>query len=273
MAQENVREQIMSEECVLLDYSDDGVATITLNRPEVHNAFDDAMIARLEGIFDDVAESKSVRAVVLRAKGKSFSAGADINWMKRAAEYNIQQNQIDAMELASMLNKLYTMPKLTVACVFGAAMGGGMGLVSCCDIVIAEKETKFALSEVKLGLIPATIGPYVIRAIGERQARRYFQTGERFDGEVAYRLGLVHELAARPEDVEPILHNILNEIKGNGPQAMTAAKKLCLDLSGKDILPKVLEDTANRIALIRAGDEAREGLDAFINKRDASWKK
>lgn len=262
----------MSEEIVLLDVKD-GLATVTLNRPEVHNAFDEHMIARLSALWDELAGRADVRAVVLKGKGKSFSAGADLNWMKRAAEFSEAQNREDAMKLAQMLYKLYTLPQVTVACVFGAAMGGGMGLVSCCDVVIADREAKFALSEVKLGLIPATIGPYVIRAMGERQARRFFQTGERFDAETAYRINFVHELAHRPEDVEYLLHKVLQEVEKNGPQAMRAAKKLCLDLAGRDVTGEVLSDTANRIAKQRAGAEAKEGLAAFLEKRKASWVK
>ena len=260
------------EEIVLLDIKD-GVATVTLNRPDKHNAFDEHMIARLSARWDELAKRDDVRVVVLAGKGKSFSAGADLNWMKRAAGFTPEQNKADALALAGMLRKLYMLPQVTVACVFGAAMGGGMGLVSCCDIVIADSEAKFALSEVKLGLIPATIGPYVIRAMGERQARRYFQTGERFDAATAYRINFVHELAERPEDVEYLLHKVLQEVEKNGPEAMKAAKQLCLDLAGKEITDVLLTDTATRIAKIRAGKEAREGLTAFLEKRKASWVK
>lgn len=265
------KEKPMSEDNIVLLETKGGVATVTLNRPEVHNAFDERMIERLAQIWDELAARADIEAVVLKGSGKSFSAGADMNWMKRAAGYSREENYADALKLARMLYKLYTLPQVTIACVFGAAMGGGMGLVSCCDVVIADKEAKFALSEVKLGLIPATIGPYVIRALGERQARRFFQTGERFNGETAYRINFVHELAERPEDVEYLLHRILQETAKNGPLAMKAAKQLCLDLAGRALDPELLADTASRIADIRAGEEAKEGLSAFLDKRKAAW--
>lgn len=250
---------------------DEGVATVTLNKPDVHNAFDDHVIARLSHIWDELSARDDVIAVVLRGAGKSFSAGADLNWMKRAADYTEQQNQIDAHELASMLHKLYSLPKTTIACVQGAAFGGGLGLVSCCDIVLADETAKFALSEVKLGLIPATIAPYVLRAIGERQARRYFQTGERFDGQTAHKIGLVHELCKDQKDVESKLSALLDGLNANGPRAMAASKQLCLDYAEGAITEKVLEETARRIAKTRAGDEAKEGLSAFLEKRKAAW--
>ncbi len=257
---------------VLLDIQKH-VATVTLNRPEVHNAFDENTIAQLSRTFEELKARDDVTVVVLRGKGKSFSAGGDMNWMKRAAGYSEHQNYEDAMKLATMLNQLYTMPKLTIACVQGAAMGGGMGLACCCDIVLADKDAIFALSEVKIGLIPATIGPYVIRALGERQARRYFQTGERINGARAYEIGFVHELAERPEDVEPTLHNLLNHVTANGPHAMRAAKQFCVDYAGKPLSMDTVKSTAQQIAKIRATDEAKEGLGAFLEKRKANWVK
>ena len=258
------------EEIVLVNVVD-GVAMVTLNRPDVHNAFDEHLIAALSGKLDALKMEKNVFAVVLSGAGKSFSAGADLNWMKRAAQFTEQQNKADALALAAMLHKLYTMPKITIACVRGAAMGGGLGLVSCCDIVIAQRDTKFALSEVKLGLIPATIAPYVLRALGERQSRRYFQTGERFDGATAHALGLVHELVEDESQIHPRLETLLNLLRANGPKAMAASKQLCLDLAGQPITPEVMNDTATRIAQIRAGAEAKEGLSAFLEKRKAVW--
>lgn len=260
----------MSENIVLMDVQN-GVATITLNRPDTHNAFDEHVIAALSGKLDVLRLEKDVHAVVLRGAGKSFSAGADLNWMKRAAGFTETQNKADALVLAGMLNKLYTLPIVTIACVQGAAMGGGLGLASCCDIVIADKDALFALSEVKLGLIPATIAPYVLRAIGERQARRYFQTGERFSGARAYEIGLVHELADGSDDIEVKLQAILKLLAANGPQAMKDAKKLCHDLAGQPMTPELMDDTASRIARTRAGGEAKEGLSAFLEKRKASW--
>ncbi|MFN3827708.1 MAG: enoyl-CoA hydratase-related protein [Micavibrio sp.] len=262
----------MSEEIVLMDVID-GVATITLNRPDTHNAFDEHMIAALSGKFDALHLEKNVHAVVLRGAGKSFSAGADLNWMKRAAEFTEQQNKADALVLAAMLNKLYTLPVVTIACVQGAAMGGGMGLVSCCDVVLAEREALFALSEVKLGLIPATIAPYVLRALGARQSRRYFQTGERFNGQHAFDIGFVHEVVTDAAEMETRLATLLKGLAANGPHAMREAKKLCQDMEGQDITPALIDDTASRIARTRAGLEAKEGLTAFLEKRKAGWVK
>lgn len=260
------------DELVLLNVTD-GVATVTLNRPETHNAFDEHVIAALSGKLDILKIQPDIHAIVIRGAGKSFSAGADLNWMKRAAGFTEQQNKADALVLADMLNKLYSMPKVTIACVQGAAMGGGMGLVSCCDIVIADKEAVFALSEVKLGLIPATIAPYVLRALGERHARRYFQSGERFNGQRAYDIGFVHEVVGGTEAMEIKLGELLKVLAANGLEAMKDAKKLCLDLAGKPITPELIDDTATRIARTRAGAEAKEGLSSFLEKRRASWLK
>ncbi len=256
---------------VFLDVSAGGVATITLNRSDVHNAFDEGVIAALTARVAEASARDDVVAIVLKGAGKSFSAGADLNWMKRAAGYSIDQNRADALALARMLNTLYTCPKLTIACVQGAAMGGGMGLVSTCDIVLATMEAKFALSEVKIGLIPATIAPYVLRAIGARAARRYAQTGERISAQKAYEIGLVHELCADEAEMGVRLGAVLQGIAANGPKAMAASKALCLDLDGAVIDAAVMNDTAERIAQTRAGDEAREGLTAFLEKRKAAW--
>lgn len=260
----------MADDLVLLDVKN-GVANVTLNRPDVHNAFDENVIARLTEIFDELASRKDVYAVILRGAGKSFSAGGDINWMKRVAAYTEDQNYDDALKLATMLNKLYTLPKVTIACVQGAAMGGGLGLVACCDIVMAVKTAIFALSEVKLGLIPATIAPYVLRALGERQSRMYFQTGQRFTGGRAYDIGLVHELAESEGEMNELLRGVLANLSANGPKAMAAAKELCLDLAGQPLTPDVLNGTARRIAKTRAGEEAKEGLSAFLEKRKPAW--
>jgi methylglutaconyl-CoA hydratase len=172
-----------------------------------------------------------------------------------------------------MLNRLYTLPKLTIACVQGAAMGGGLGLVACCDVVLSEFDVVYALSEVKLGLIPATIAPYVLRAIGERHFRRYAQTGERFDGRRALEIGLAHEIAERPDEIEFLLHTLLEQVKANGPAAMAASKKLALDLTFRPVDAALMADTAQRIARTRAGDEAKEGLSAFLEKRKPEWNK
>ncbi|MFP4314002.1 MAG: enoyl-CoA hydratase-related protein [Alphaproteobacteria bacterium] len=246
---------------ILLSF-DNQIATLTLNRPEVHNAFNAQMIAALSDVFDDITKRNDIRAVILRGEGKSFSAGADLNWMKDSINFSKEENRKDAIALAEMLNKLNTLPQLTIACVNGAAMGGGFGLVSCCDFVIADPKAKFALSEVKLGLIPATIGPYVIQAIGQRQARRFFQTGERFSADKALEIGLAHEVG----DIESILANLLDEIGKNGPTAMRAAKKLCFDLAGSYVSHAMMEDTAERIATIRTTEEAQERLKRFFDR-------
>lgn len=260
----------MTNDHVLMDVKGD-VATLTLNRPATHNAFDEHVIAALSGKLDALHIEENVRVVVLRGAGKSFSAGADLNWMQRAAGFTDQQNKADALALAAMLNKLNTLPQMTIACVQGAAMGGGMGLVSCCDIVIARRDCVFATSEVKLGLIPATIAPYVIRAIGERQARRYFQTGEKFDGTIAQSIGLAHEVVEDDAAMDAALQKILAHVAANGPQAMKAAKRLCHDLAGREVNQALMDDTATRIARTRAGAEAKEGLNAFLEKRKASY--
>lgn len=260
----------MSEDKVLLDIHK-GVATVTLNRPDVHNAFDAEVIALLDNIFGDLAGKDSVFAVVLRGNGKSFSAGADLNWMKKAGNLSQEQNREDALKLARMLYKLYTLPQVSVACVKGAALGGGLGLVSCCDIVLADKNAKMGLSEVRLGLIPGTIGPYVLRAIGARQARRYFQTGERFSGAKGHDLGLVHELCESEDEMDELLESVIETLRKNGPKAMRESKKLVDDLVGRSITDEVLKETADRIAALRQGEEAQEGFDAFLNKRPPMW--
>lgn len=257
---------------VLLDIRD-GVATITLNRPDVHNAFDEHVIAALHGKLDALALERDLRVIVLRGAGKNFSAGADLVWMMKAANYTQEQNKSDALALAGMLNKLYSMPQTTIACVHGAAMGGGFGLVACCDIVLATERASFALSEVKIGLIPATIGPYVMKAIGERHMRRFAQTGERFGAGVAHQIGLVHEVLHDDSALADRLNEILDGIAANGPDAVREAKALCNELANQPITPKLLDHTATRIAEIRAGGEAKEGLSAFLEKRKPGWVK
>lgn len=262
----------MSDEAVLLEISPQGVATLTLNRPDVHNAFDEHMIALLSMRLDELAGNHNIRCVVVKGAGKSFSAGADLNWMKRAAGYNAAQNKADAQALASMLQKLYDLRCPTIALVHGAAIGGGFGLVACCDIVLAGPKAKFCLSEVKLGLIPATIGPFVMRAIGGRQMRRYAQTAEMIDVITAQEIGLVHERFDTDDDMlagADIL--VRDHVLRNGPNAMAQAKTLCHDIEGQALDSALGEETAQRIADIRAGDEAREGLAAFLEKRAPHW--
>lgn len=248
---------------------ENGIGTVLMDRPDRHNAFDEHVIAELTAGFARLGADDSVRAVVLRGAGKSFSAGADLDWMRRMAAYDEAANLADARALAALMRTIDTLPKPTVALVHGAAYGGGVGLVACCDIAIATEAAAFSLSEVKLGLIPAVISPYVVRAIGARAARRYFLTAERFDAVEARRLGLVHELAAG-DGLEEAARQVLAALRGNGPAAVRAAKDLVGAVAGK-APAEVEEDCARRIAAIRAGDEGKEGVAAFLEKRKPSW--
>ncbi|MDP6350942.1 MAG: enoyl-CoA hydratase/isomerase family protein [Alphaproteobacteria bacterium] len=260
----------MTEEPLLLDISAAGVARITLNRPEVHNAFDDHQIRRLAEAFVRLDGEDSVRAVVLAANGKSFSAGADLNWMKRTAAYSDQENRDDAHGLASLLAMIRGFAKPTVARVQGSAYGGGLGLVAACDIAIAAEEAKFMLSEVRLGLVPAVISPHVVAAMGERSARRYFITAERFDAAEARRIGLVHEVVAQ-DALDDAIEAILSHLAKGGPGAVAAAKDLVDAVANRPIDDEVVADTARRIAELRASAEGREGIAAFLEKRSPNW--
>lgn len=257
---------------VLYDLDERGVATVTLNRPEKHNAFDDQIIAELTQLFKRIGEDKNVRAMVLRANGPSFCAGADASWMKRMANYSFEENVTDAKKLADMLWHLNTMPKPTIALVQGAAFGGAVGLVACCDMAIASKLSKFCLSEVRLGLIPATISPYVIAAMGERVARRYFMTAEVFSARRARRLGLVSETVTE-EELNSTLDDLLSNILRNGPQAVAAAKQLIFDVVNQPCEEETIEKTCLRIATVRVSEEGQEGLSAFLEKRKPNWRK
>ncbi len=248
---------------------ENGVGTVVMDRPDRHNAFDEHVIAELTAGFAKLGADDSVRAVVLRGTGKSFSAGADLDWMRRMAAYDESANLADARALAALMRTIDTLPKPTVALVHGAAYGGGVGLVACCDIAIATEAAAFSLSEVKLGLIPAVISPYVVRAIGARAARRYFLTAERFDAVEARRLGLVHELVAG-DGLEEAARQVLAALRGNGPAAVRAAKDLVAAVAGR-APAEVEDDCARRIAVIRAGDEGKEGVAAFLEKRKPSW--
>jgi methylglutaconyl-CoA hydratase len=248
----------------------DGVATVILNRPDIHNAFDDALIAALTNRFAALEDDPNVRVVVLKAAGMSFSAGADLNWMRRMAGYSEPENLADARGLATLMQRLNFLPKPTIAAVQGPAYGGGVGLVAACDIAVAVESAAFALTEVRLGLIPAVISPYVVSAIGERAARRYFLTAERFDAATAYRLGLVHEVVAPAELDAAVGRHIANLLQG-GPVAQAAAKKLIRRVGRGTINVAMIDDTAERIARARAGEEGREGLTAFLEKRKPSW--
>ena len=245
-----------------------GIATLTLNRPDLHNAFNQELIAALHETFDALGKDASVRMIVLTGNGKSFSAGADLNWMKAAANYTKQENMADAIALSDMLNAIDSCPKPVIALVNGTALGGGVGLISCADIVISVSTAKFALSEVKFGLIPATISPFVVRAMGPRVCRRLFVTAEMFDAPTAERYGLVSMVR---DDLDVALEETLSQMLKNGPDAMVAAKKLVKTVSDKEINDDMRMETARNIADRRATDEAKEGLDAFLNKRKASW--
>jgi methylglutaconyl-CoA hydratase len=248
-----------------------GVGLVTLNRPERHNAFDEQVIGELTAALKALDAMPRVRAVILLGAGPSFCAGADLDWMRRMADYDYAQNIADASALAHMLQALATLSKPTIARVHGSAYGGGVGLVACCDIAIATIDATFALSEAKLGLIPATIGPYVIEAMGARAARRYMLTAERFDAAEAYRLGLVHDLAPSVEALDERVNDILGALLLAGPHAQAAAKALVRAVAHRPIDERVIADTAERIAMVRASDEAREGIAAFLTKRSPAW--
>lgn len=248
----------------------DAIATVTLDRPDIHNAFDETLIARLTETFVDLDDDPAVRAVVLAGAGKSFCAGADLNWMKRMAAFGPEENLADANALAAMLRALYALSKPTIARVHGAAYGGGVGLVAACDIAIGAQDATFALSEAKLGLIPATIGPYVIEAIGARQARRYFLTAERFDAATARSIGLLHEVVpAQALDLR--IDAILELLRAAGPHAQLECKALIRGVAHRPIDADVIAGTARHIAAVRASEEGREGVAAFLGKRAPAW--
>ena len=256
---------------VRLETGGDGVATVWLDRPAVHNAFDEGLIAALSDRLRQVAADPAVRVVVLAASGKSFSAGADLNWMRRMAGYSAAENAADARRLATLMQLLHDLPKPTVARVQGAAYGGGVGLVACCDIAVAAEEAQFALTEVRLGLIPSVISPYVVAAIGARAARRYFITGERFGAAEAARLGLVHRVVPAA-GLDEAMAAVLATLAEGGPEAQRQAKALVADVADRAIDPALIEMTVQRIAAIRAGAEGREGVAAFLEKRRPAWR-
>ncbi|MBC7907273.1 MAG: enoyl-CoA hydratase/isomerase family protein [Rhodospirillaceae bacterium] len=247
------------------------VATVTLTRPQVHNALDELLMGNLAQAFQKLAVAEAVRVIVLEAEGKSFCAGADVNWMRRAADLNREDNQRDAMLLAVMIDSIERCPKPVIAVVQGAALGGGVGLVAACDMVIAAEEASFALTEVRLGLEPSVIGPVCIAAMGARACRRYFLTGERFDAAEAWRLGLVHELASDDADLDEKVGDIVDAMLACGPVAQREAKELIRAVCARPVTSEVIEDTAERIARIRSSPEGREGVGAFLEKRRPAW--
>jgi methylglutaconyl-CoA hydratase len=247
------------------------VGIVTMNRPERHNAFDDAVITELTEALRSYEAEDSIRLVVLSGAGKSFSAGADLNWMKRMASFSKEENLRDAMGLAALMRTLAHLRKPTIARVQGAAYGGGVGLVACCDVAVAAQSAAFSLSEARLGLTPSVISPYVVAAIGERAARRYFLTAERFDAAEAWRLGLVHELAADEADLDEKIGRIVDSMLACSPAAQREAKELIRAVANRPVTSELIHDTAERIARMRSSPEGREGIAAFLEKRRASW--
>ncbi|MBL8332816.1 MAG: enoyl-CoA hydratase/isomerase family protein [Rubrivivax sp.] len=247
------------------------VAEVWLNRPEVRNAFNSALIAELTEAFRSLGADPGVRAIVLGGRGKAFCAGADLNWMREMGGYTWDENKADAGRLADMLWTIYSCPVPVVGRIHGDCYAGGMGLAATCDVLVAAEGMHFCLSEARLGLLPATIGPYVVRALGEQASRRYFITAERLPAARAQALGFVHELAA-PEALDARVSEIVGALVANGPAAVKASKRLVQDLAGRTIDAGLRDDTARRIADIRASTEGREGVQAFLDKREPAWR-
>lgn len=255
-----------------LDVAHDGaIVRLTLNRPDMRNAFDETLIAALTRAVADAAQDPRVRVLLLTGAGKAFCAGGDLNWMRKMATHTDADNRADASRLADMLHTIWACPKPVVACVNGDAYAGGMGLLSACDIAIAADSAHFCLSETRLGLLPATISPYVIRAMGERAANRYFLTAERFDAATALRLGLLHDVVPA-ERLHDEAEAICRTLCANGPDAVRASKRLVRDFAGQPIDAALMADTVERIAACRSTEEAREGVAAFLEKREPSWR-
>ncbi len=248
----------------------DRIARIKLTRPEVRNAFNDEVIQQLKTAFESVGANSDVRAVVLAAEGPAFCAGADLNWMRRMADYTREENIADAGQLAAMLKAIYECPKPTIAAVQGDVFAGGMGLVAACDMAVSVRTATYCLSEVKLGLIPATISPYVIRAMGARAAHRYFLTAERFSAQEAHRIGFVHELVDA-DTLEAKVNELAQALVSASPAAVRACKKLVQDVAQREIDAALIASTVEGIADIRASDEGREGVASFLQKRKPSW--
>jgi methylglutaconyl-CoA hydratase len=254
---------------LLLEF-DGTIATVTLNRPEMRNAFNDEVIAELTATFAGLGEREEVRCIVLAAKGAAFCAGADLNWMKRMADYTREENIADAGALAKMLQTLYACPKPTIAKVQGDVYAGGTGLVAACDIAVSLDTAHFCLSETRLGLIPATISPYVIRAMGARAAHRYFLTAERFTAEEALRIGLLHQVVTGGH-LDQTVGEIAQALVSAGPAAVRACKQLLHDVADREITPELVARTVEGIADIRATPEGREGVQSFLGKRKPNW--
>lgn len=246
------------------------VARIYLNRPEVRNAFNDSVIAELTAAFTQLGTDSELRAIVLGGHGKAFCAGADLAWMRTMADFSWEENRADAQGLADMLWAIYRCPVPIVGRIHGDCYAGGVGLAALCDVLVAAEGMHFCLSEARLGLMPATIAPYVIRALGEQASRRYFTTAERFDAATAKALGFVHELVA-PEALDAKVDEIVATLVGNGPVALRACKRLVQDFAGKPVDDALRSDSVRRIAGIRASDEGKEGVQSFLGKRAPAW--
>ena len=248
----------------------DLVATVTLNRPEVRNAFNEALIAEITQAFQELGQRDDVRCIVLAAQGTAFCAGADLNWMRSMADYTREQNLADAGRLAAMMRTIYECPKPTIAKIQGDVYAGGTGLVAACDMAVSVDTANFCLSEVKLGLVPSTISPYVIRAMGARAAHRYFLTAERFTAAEALRVGFVHEVVSR-DALDAKVADLSHALVSAGPEAVKLCKKLVQDVAGKDITPELVNMTIASIADVRVSAEGREGLQSFLQKRKPNW--
>ena len=260
----------MEDQLLRITIDGRGVARLTMNRPELRNAFNEELIGDICDAMGRLNSDDNVRAIVLTGAGKAFSAGADLNMMRRVAEYSTTENKDDARRLAHMLRSIYDSSKPTIALVNGPAIGGGVGLAAAADIAIAAENAFFALTEVRVGLIPAVISPFVVRAMGPRQARRYFVTGERIEAMKARDLGLVHMVAMEAQ-LEDTLDSVLGDILLGAPQAQASAKHLIRQVAFKDVSDSVMEETAGLIAKTRAGDEGKEGIIAFLEKRKPNW--
>lgn len=258
---------------IRFEATEEGLAVVTLNRPDVHNAFNAELIAELTDVFTMISEQPSIRMMILRGEGPSFSAGADLNWMKRAALHSREDNETDAVRLAEMLRRLYEMPQMTLALVHGAAMGGGAGLVAACDVAIAKAGTQFRFSEVRLGLTPATISPFVVQAIGPRWAKALFVTADGFDAAYAEKIGLVHYVAEDDVKMAELQEHIARLVFSAAPGAVADAKRLVVDVTGMEIDNALMHTTAKRIAARRVSKEGKEGIAAFLEKRPPSWKR
>ena len=247
-----------------------GIATVVLSRPDVRNAFNDEVIAELSQAFIQLGDDPQVRAIVLMAEGPAFCAGADLNWMRRMADYSREENEQDAEKLAFMLRTIYECPKPTIARVQGDVYAGGMGLVACCDMAVSVDTANYCLSEVKLGLIPATIGPYVIRAMGPRASHRYFLTAERFNAQEALRIGFVHEVVGA-DQLDTKVGEMVAALVAASPNAIKECKKLVQYVADRDITRLLIDHTVKAIADIRASAEGKEGVQSFLNKRKPNW--